>query len=181
MSEVREAFELVFKLPDDVFWSGDGYLPKGEQPYAFESLDRACEMDSRLEGYSAAQVELAALREELAISKHNIASFLETMAKVCDLLGIDTEDAKHAEGNPSDVFFSHATALSKRLAAAEQRNADHLKLIAGLVEYADNLLSDVNNAWSYAGITGNPETHKDDDYAAAVALIAKPTESGASE
>jgi hypothetical protein len=67
VSEFREAFELIFKVPDDVFWDGNSYLPKGEQPYSFESMDRACHLDSVLEGYSTAQSELAALREELAL------------------------------------------------------------------------------------------------------------------
>lgn len=101
---------------------------------------------------TTAQSELAALREDLA----NCRESHESMR-------------------------SDLTATEQRLADAERRNADQLKLIAGLVEYADNLLTDANNAWSYAGNTGNPETHKDDDYAAAVGLLAKPTESGASE
>lgn len=71
-----------------------------------------------------------------------------------------------------DSFEKERDDLQQRLADAERRNEDQLKLIGGLVEYANNLLIDVNNAWSYAGSTGNPEVHKDQDYAEAVALIA---------
>lgn len=74
-----------------------------------------------LEMESAFQSELAALREENRLLNHDIASFLETTARVCELLGIDTNDARHAEGKPSDVLFSHATALQQRLADAERR------------------------------------------------------------
>lgn len=79
-----------------------------------------------------------------------------------------------------DRMIEAHDALQQRLTAAEQRDADNLKLICGLVEYADNLLVDVNNAWSYAGSTGAPEIHKDEDYAAALTLIAaiKPDEEG---
>lgn len=49
------------------------------------------------------------------------------------------------------VSVADYDSLQQRLNVAEQRNADNLKLISGLVEYADNLLADVNNAWSYAG------------------------------
>ena len=69
------------------------------------------------------------------------------------------------------VSVADYDSLQQRLNVAEQRNADNLKLISGLVEYADNLLADVNNAWSYAGSTGEPETHKDEDYAAALNLL----------
>lgn len=105
------------------------------------------------------EAELAALREELALAKHDIASFLETMAKVCDLLSINTEDAKHAEGNPSDVFFSHATAMQQRLTAAEQRNAELAKLLNGYPR----------------GVPGFAA------WADKVTAALKPTESGASE
>lgn len=76
----------------------------------------SCEFD-----LNHAQSELAALREENRLLNHDIASFLETTARVCELLGIDTNDARHAEGKPSDVLFSHATALQQRLADAERR------------------------------------------------------------
>lgn len=109
--------------------------------------------------FDAVQAQLAALREELTAEKTGAQGIYQQL----------------------EICQKQRDNLQQRLTAAEQRNAEQLKLIAGLVQYADNLLGDVNNAWSYAGSTGNPETHKDDDYAAAVALIAKPTESGASE
>ncbi|RRW59547.1 hypothetical protein EGJ51_18115 [Pseudomonas fulva] len=48
---------------------------------------------------------------EVALLRHDIASYLETMAKTCDLLGIDLEAAKNAEGKPSEVLFKHAQEL----------------------------------------------------------------------
>lgn len=125
----------------------------------------------------AAQVELAALREELAKvnrEKNDVAHRANETAERLNSMTI-------SKATMQNKLKQKLASTQQSLAAAEQRNADRLKLIAGLVEYADNLLSDVNNAWSYAGSTGNPEARKDDDYAAAVALIAKPTESGASE
>ncbi len=62
--------------------------------------------------------QLAALREENRLLNHDIASFLETTAKVCELLGIDTDDAKHAEGKPSDVLFRYANDLREELAVS---------------------------------------------------------------
>ena len=82
------------------------------------------------------------------------------------LLGQKESYMMLADGRKFDL-----DALQQRLTVAEQRAADNLKLISGLVEYADNLLADVNNAWIYAGSTGEPETHKDEDYAAALNLL----------
>lgn len=49
------------------------------------------------------------------------------------------------------------------------------ELLAGVCDYADDLLTDVNRAWSYCGSTGADEVHKDADYLAArAALQAKP-------
>jgi hypothetical protein len=61
--------------------------------------------------------------------------------------------------------------MNDELVDLRARLAERDALLRGLVEYADGLLSDVNNAWAYAGSTGTPETHKDDDYARAVALL----------
>lgn len=166
MSEVKK---LVTRYSRD--FSGNMQVdPNGSWVLAADASIHAKRLTDKID---STQSELTALREELAVAKHDIASFLETTAKVCDLLGIDTEDAKHAEGNPSDVFFSHATALSKRLAAAEQRNSD---LVA--------LLECVNDT----GELTRPE-HEDleADICSAVKDFwdrrrnAKPTESGASE
>lgn len=123
-------------------------------------MSRTADKSVMLEPEFETQVELAALREELAGAKHDIASFLETMAKVCDLLGINTEDAKHAEGNPSDVFFSHATAMQQRLTAAEQRNA----VLVELLGQARGMVNGASEGWHIC-----------------VHNALKPTESGASE
>lgn len=68
----------------------------------------------------AALAREAALREENNLLRHGVASYLETTAKVCDLLGIDVDSAKNAEGKPSDVLFAHAQALQQRLTDAEK-------------------------------------------------------------
>jgi hypothetical protein len=86
--------------------------------------------------YKAAIEKQEELREENRLLNHDIASYLETAAKVCDLLGIDVYDAKHAEGKPSDVLFNHATALQQRLADAERRNAARDAEIAAQIESA---------------------------------------------
>ena len=73
----------------------------------------------RAEGHNACLDEIAKLGPlythadpaEVDLLRHDIASYLETMAKTCDLLGIDTESAKTAEGKPSDVLFKHAQDL----------------------------------------------------------------------
>jgi hypothetical protein len=74
--------------------------------------------------FDAQRLRADAAEAENRILRHSNASFLETVAKVCDLLGIDLEDAKHAEGQPSDVLFNHAKAQAAKLTAAEQRIAD---------------------------------------------------------
>lgn len=61
--------------------------------------------------------------------------------------------------------------MNDELVDLRARLAERDALLRGLVEYADGLLSDMNIAWAYAGSTGTPETHKDDDYAKAVALL----------
>lgn len=58
------------------------------------------------------------LKAENKLLRHDIASFLETMAKTCELLGIDLESAKTAEGKPSDVLFEHAQRLTAELKIA---------------------------------------------------------------
>jgi septal ring factor EnvC (AmiA/AmiB activator) len=127
------------------------------------------------------------VRSELAALRDRNAQLCEWQSKQADQVAALREElaevkSQSAEyGRAFNAQCRKTDSLSKSLTAAEQRNEDQLKIIAGLVEYANNLLANVNNAWSYAGSTGNPETHKDDDYAAAVALIAKPTKSGASE
>ena len=120
----------------------------------------------------AEQSELAALRKENRLLNHDIASFLETTAKVCKLLGIDTDDAKHAEGKPSDVLFSHATGLQQRLTAAEQQYAKLVEEVIALPDEFKSLSGSENTAGVYACI----------DYISEwAAKLAQPTESGASE
>lgn len=87
--------------------------------------------------------EVDRLREENALLRHDIASYLETMAKTCDLLGIDTESAKNAEGKPSDVLFKHAQELRAQLAerGALLREARSIPLIPDLSRRIDAALS----------------------------------------
>jgi hypothetical protein len=62
----------------------------------------------------------AELQKENRLLRHESASFLQTMAKTCELLGIDRDSAKQAPGKPSDVLYAHAKALQQRLAEAEK-------------------------------------------------------------
>lgn len=77
------------------------------------------------------------------------------------------ESLEYQASHNSEVAISAANQVSALRAQLAERDA----LLRGLVEYADGLLSDVNNAWAYAGSTGAKEVHKDDDYAKAVALL----------
>lgn len=118
----------------------------------------------------------------------DVVAQLEASNKLCDSLERSMKNHRHELGLSTgreaalreelDCPFRIARhskrlieELKQRLTVSEQRAADNLKLISGLVEYADNLLADVNNAWIYAGSTGEPETHKDEDYAAALNLL----------
>lgn len=74
--------------------------------------------------------DIEALCAENKLLRHDIASYLETVAKVCDMLGVDRESAKSAEGKPSDVLFSYASSMQQRLNAADER-AD---LLEGLLQ-----------------------------------------------
>lgn len=114
------------------------------------------------------------LTKENNLLRHDIASYLETAAKVCELLGVDVYAARNTEGKPSDVLFSHAQALNSRLSIAEQQNAGLVEL---LLQSKDVLI----------GIWDKKYDHEEGDALAALALIddidaaLKPTESGASE
>lgn len=69
----------------------------------------------------------AAMAEELAEQYsvrvaddyNKLASYLETTAKTCALLGVDLEAAKGASGKPSDVLYSHAKAMRDRILSLE--------------------------------------------------------------
>lgn len=181
MSEFREAFEAIFKVPDDVFWDGNSYLPKGEQPYSFESLDRACHLDSSLEGYAAAQSELSALREEnerlksesfeelynAAIDERDalqeeLAKEKRNTAALREKVSVLTDKWSH-EKNLKTKAHGRFNAVSKRLTAAEQRNAVLTKALTTIRENSEDI--------------GACECAAD---ALADAAL-KPTESGASE
>lgn len=133
MSEVQR-YKTVYT--SDLYESDQGDLISAHDYDAAQSeLSALREENERLKSesfeelYNAAIDERDALLGEVATAKHDIASFLETTEKVCALLGIDTEDAKHAESKPSDVLFSHATAMQQRLTAAEQRNAEMTEVL----------------------------------------------------
>ena len=55
------------------------------------------------------------LRAENSLLRHDIASYLETMAKTCELLEVDTQAAKNAEGDPGEVLCRHAQWLRAQL------------------------------------------------------------------
>jgi hypothetical protein len=174
VSEVRRTLtwfpnELGGSMLEDVVRASDYDAAQSELSALREENERM-KSESFEELYNAAIDERDALLGEVATAKHDIASFLETTAKVCALLGIDTEDAKHAEGKPSDVLFSHATAMQQRLTAAEQRNAE-------LADIADELLTAYESTIHSAYCQVNP----DNDLISKAIAALKPTESGASE
>jgi len=70
------------------------------------------------------RAHVAPLLAENRLLKHDVASYLETMAKTCELLGIDLDNAKHADGKPSDVLFSHAKAMRARIAELEAQQGE---------------------------------------------------------
>ena len=76
----------------------------------------------------------AALAENKLL-RHGVASYLETVAKVCDMLGVDLESAKTAEGKPSDVLFGYVSLIQQRLTAADER----VSALEGLLQmFIDN-------------------------------------------
>jgi hypothetical protein len=99
----------------------------------------------------------------------------EAIAIDCDDDAKDACDEVERTGTPGSVIRE----MNDELADLRARLVERDSLLRGLVEYADGLLSDVNNAWAYAGSTGTPETHKDDDYARAVALLSTSAEPSA--
>jgi hypothetical protein len=70
-----------------------------------------------------------------------------------------------------DRVSAENLALQQRLTVQDQREDDLKGLVRSLAEYADQLLRQVNEAWSYAGSTGAPESHKDADYLRALELL----------
>lgn len=88
--------------------------------------------------FDAQRLRADTAEAENRILRHSNASFLETVAKACDLLGIDLDDAKHADGQPSDVLFSHAKGQAEKLAAAEQRIADTVAKLELAADMLDN-------------------------------------------
>lgn len=133
-----------FRIAGSKPWAGGETVKSWPVPLR-DLVQAIPELRKTAEDRDTAQSQLTALREGNRLLNHDIASFLETTAKVCELLGIDTDDARHAEGKPSDVLFSHATALQQRLADAERRNAvmreASLDVISNLGEFCCGLQS----------------------------------------
>ena len=115
----------------------------------------------------------AALAENKLL-RNDVGSYLETVAKVCDMLGVDLESAKSAEGKPSDVLFSYVSSMQQRLTAADER-ADVLE---GLVRDSKDVMS---------GIWDTSYDHEAGDALAALDLMEridsalKPAEGGGDE
>ncbi|MGY2441379.1 hypothetical protein [Pseudomonas sp. SDO52101_S400] len=100
---------------DQMYTAAEALKPENQRVYPIGTeRDWQAELDTQRLRADTAEAENRILR-------HSNSSFLETVAKVCDLLGIDLDDAKHADGQPSDVLFSHAKDQAEKLAAAEQR------------------------------------------------------------
>lgn len=79
----------------------------------------------------------AALAENKLL-RHDVASYLETVAKVCDMLGVDLELAKTAEGNPSDVLFGYVSSMQQRLAATDERVSVLEELLQMFIDNSDD-------------------------------------------
>lgn len=93
--------------------------------------------------------------------------------KITDLQNEATAYRNEAEHGrlAFDQVTAENLALQQRLTVQDQREDDLKGLVRELVEYADQLLLQVNDAWSYAGSTGAPQTHKDADYLRALELL----------
>lgn len=59
---------------------------------------------------------------EIDMLKHDIGSYLETLGRTCELLGIDLNEAKNAAGKPSDVLHRHAKGLRMRADDLARKN-----------------------------------------------------------
>lgn len=79
--------------------------------------------------------DIEVICSENKLLRHDVASYLETLAKVCEMLGIDLESAKSAEGKPSDVLFSYISSMQQRLTAADERADALTSALEGMLEY----------------------------------------------
>ena len=89
------------------------------------------------------------LQAEVRLLKHDVASYLETAAKTCGLLGIDLEAAKTAEGKPSDVLYRHALALQSDLTSANADKEAYAQNAIDLRKRVDALQAELNKAREY--------------------------------
>lgn len=64
--------------------------------------------------------DVEVLISENRLLRHDLASYLEKVAKLCDMLSVDLESAKSSDGKPSDVLFGYITSLQQRLTAADE-------------------------------------------------------------
>lgn len=109
-------------------------IPNAEMLTSNHCAALARELNNLFSGALAAQRDEGLAREaemerENRLLRHDCASFLETMAKTCDLLGIDAKSAQNAQGKPSDVLYEHANDLQQRLADADQKIDDAADLL----------------------------------------------------
>lgn len=74
-----------------------------------------------MDDFDRVTAERDAALAENKLLHHDVASYLETVAKICDMLGVDLEYAKTAEGKPSDVLFGYVRSMQQRLTAADER------------------------------------------------------------
>lgn len=97
--------------------------PTGKLALAYRSLAVA---EERAERFMAERDALQALLNkrdaEIDLLKYDIGSYLETLGRTCELLGIDLNEAKNAGGKPSDVLHRHAKALRMRADDLARKN-----------------------------------------------------------
>lgn len=70
-----------------------------------------------------------------------------------------------------DACASRLHEVAVACANAEQERDTLRALLAGVCDYADGLLCEVNSAWAYGGSTGPNAVHEDADYLAARAAL----------
>lgn len=88
------------------------------------------------EDFDRVTAERDAALAENKLLRHDVASYLETVAKVCEMLGVDLDSAKCAEGKPSDVLFGYISSMQQRLTAADKREDAARAFVSRLIESA---------------------------------------------
>ena len=131
------AFTQEFDIAEEWAMAGYGTVELLNREHVDAEIDR-------LRGEHQAIV--TRLQAEVRLLKHDVASYLETAAKTCGLLGIDLEAAKTAEGKPSDVLYRHALALQSDLTSANADKEAYAQNAIDLRKRVDTLQAELTKA-----------------------------------